>query len=212
MCGLPGTGKTTAARHMAPAVHAEILSTDGVRRQILKECTLQEILESKDPMLCDIQRVFDALPSIPSKYQNMIWLQNEMVYEEVVKRTSYGLKEKSMILDGTFSKRKVRERLYETAKDSNQNPYVVYCICPEEIVKKRFDRRRATIDELSNVDKMSIYFKVKLAFEDPLQDDAPVITYDSEKLSVSIQNAERGLSSEISLIESLLESISAPRT
>jgi len=212
MCGLPGTGKTTAARHMAPVLHAEILSTDGVRRQILKQCTLQEIIESKDPMQCDIQRVFDALPSIPVEYQNMIWLQNEMVYEEVVKRTSHGLKERSMILDGTFSKRKIRERLYEAAKDSRQNAYVVYCTCPEEIVRQRFEKRRATMDELSNVDKMSIYFKVKLAFEDPLRDHVPVVIYDSDRLSVSVQSAELGDSSEISLIESLLKSISAPRT
>jgi len=117
-----------------------------------------------------------------------------------------------MILDGTFSKRKIRERLYEAAKDSRQNAYVVYCTCPEEIVKQRFEKRRATMDELSNVDKMSIYFKVKLAFEDPLRDHVPVVIYDSDRLSVSVQSAELGDSSEISLIESLLKSISAPRT
>jgi len=110
VCGLPATGKSTLAKHLAADLGGEILRTDIIRRELFRDAPLEEVLESKDPMQYDLERIFDRQEVIPEKYQRMIWKQKEMVYDELLKRVERLLKKGvNVILDGTFYKRNLRE-------------------------------------------------------------------------------------------------------
>jgi|YelNatPaOPRAMG01_1025707.scaffolds.fasta_scaffold02258_13 predicted kinase len=205
MCGLPATGKTTVAEALAKVIKAVILRTDLIRREIFKEGKLEEVLSSKEPLIYDLQRVFDPLPKIPEEYQKLIWKQNEIVYEELLRRTENLLRQgENVILDGTFSKKALRNKVYGIAKAYHKNVYLVYCTCDEEIIEKRLSYREREKERLSNVTKMDVYYKVKENFEEPFKDDVPIVHYDSGKDEVEIWNKHLGNEKEIKLIVSAI--------
>jgi len=39
ICGLPGTGKTTIAKKLAPIINAIVLSTDKIRKELISNPT-----------------------------------------------------------------------------------------------------------------------------------------------------------------------------
>lgn len=207
LCGLPSTGKTTAARYLAVSARATILATDEVRRQLFKRCDMQELLTAADPMKCDIQRLFDPLPNIPEKYQQMIWKQNAMVYEEILRRIPALLSEGNGVLDGSFSSKSTRQRAYSVSMSMGHRPYLVHCVCPEPIVRRRLERRPLITDEPSNVVTMYVYNKVKERFQPPSSEGVTVFTYDSDSNLVSIEDAHLGERAEIAAIERGLSSI-----
>ena len=86
ICGLPVTGKSTLAKHLAIDLGGEVLRTDIIRRELFRDASLKEVLESKKPMRYDLERIFDRQKVIPEKYQRMIWKQKEIVYDELLKR------------------------------------------------------------------------------------------------------------------------------
>ncbi|MGC8577553.1 MAG: AAA family ATPase [Thermoproteota archaeon] len=201
MCGLPATGKTTVAEALAKVIKAVILRTDLIRREIFKEGKLEEVLNSREPLIYDLQRVFDPLPKIPEEYQKLIWKQNEIVYEELLRRTENLLRQgENVILDGTFSKKALRNKVYDVAKAYHANVYLVYCTCDEKIIEQRLSRREKEKERLSNVTKMDVYYKVKANFEEPSRDGVPIVHYDSGKDEVEIWNKNLGDEKEIKLI------------
>jgi len=207
MCGLPCTGKTTVAKHVTPGIDARMLMTDEVRRELFKKCTFRELLSSGNPLAYDIQRVFDDQTSIPEEYQKLIWRQNEMVYDELLDRTPALLSRGNVILDGTFSKRKVRERAYSISMDARHDVYLIWCICGDEIIVERLMRRHRATDRLTNVATIEVFNKVKQGFEDPSHDDVAMIVYDSGSGSVQVRNEERADAEEASMLVSLIGSI-----
>lgn len=207
LCGLPRTGKTTAARHIAVTARATVLATDDVRRQLFKECSMQELLRADDPMRCDIQRLFDPLPTIPDNYQQLIWKQNAMTYEEMVRRIPSFLSKGNTILDGSFSRKSVRESAYSIARSMGHRPYLIYCVCAESIVRRRLERRHVPTGDSSNVVTLQVYTKVKEKFEAPLKDDATVFTYDSGTDSAVVRNEHLGAETEMAAIDEGLRSI-----
>jgi len=212
LCGLPRTGKTTAARYLATTAHATVLATDDVRRQLFKECSMQELLRADDPMRYDIQRLFDPLPTIPDKYQQLIWKQNAMTYEEMVRKIPSFLSRGNTILDGSFSRKSVRERAYSIARSMGHRPYLVYCVCAESVVRRRLERTNVSTDDSSNVVTFDVYIKVKERFEVPLKDDVTVFTYDSGTNSAAVRNEHLGAETEMAAIDKGLRSIVVRRT
>lgn len=205
MCGLPATGKTTVAEALAGRIKAIVLRTDSLRREIFKEGKLEEVLRSKDPLTYDLQRVFDPLPKIPEEYQKLIWKQNEIVYEELLRRTEDLLRQgKNVILDGTFSKKTLRNRVYDVARAYRANVYLIYCTCDEKIIEQRLLSRKNKEKSLSNVTKMDIYYKVKANFEDPSEDNVLIVHYDSGRDEVEIWNKNFGNEEEVKLIISAI--------
>jgi hypothetical protein len=189
VCGLPGTGKTTLAKHLSSEFKGRILRTDQIRRDLFKTADLDEVLESDDPMQYDLERVFDKQKTIPEKYQQMIWRQKEAVYAELLRRVGELLEEgHNVILDGTFYKRRLRDEVYAVARKAGVETYTIECRCPEEIVKERLEKRGEIPDELSNVDKMEIYKTVKNVYESPVSDPVPVILYDTFSGEVETRN------------------------
>jgi len=209
MCGLPLTGKTTAARWLVAETGATLLSTDGLRRELFEQCTLEQLLKSNEPMRYDLQRIFDPLPNIPEGYQQLIWKQNALVYEEVMKRTPALLSRNSVVLDGTFSKRKVRGEVYSTAKLCGHRPYLIHCVASEEVISRRLKKRPSSTEDLSYVVTMDVYLKVKERFENPAPDDVTVFRYDSGEGSVIVRNEQLGDPAEIEVIERVLRTRAA---
>ncbi|RLI11147.1 hypothetical protein DRO35_05500 [Candidatus Bathyarchaeota archaeon] len=218
VCGLPATGKSTLAKHLAIDLGGEILRTDIIRRELFKDASLEEVLESKDPMQYDLERIFDRQEVIPEKYQCMIWRQKEMVYDELLKRVERLLKKgTNVILDGTFYKRNLRDRIYSLSRRMKTRTYLIECRCSETVIKKRVAGRRKIRDEASNVDKMRIYYIVKKAYESPLSDPVPIILFDTYQEKFEIKNSELGDEDLHRIVESIGRfvqrfSTSAPRT
>lgn len=218
VCGLPATGKSTLAKHLAIDLGGEILRTDIIRRELFKDASLKEVLESKDPMRYDLERVFDRQKVIPEKYQCMIWRQKEMVYDELLKRVERLLKKgTNVILDGTFYKRNLRDRIYSLSRRMKTRTYLIECRCSETVIKKRVAGRRRIRDEASNVDKMRIYYIVKKAYESPISDPVPIILFDTYQEKFEIRNGELGGEDLRRIVESIGRfvrrfSTSAPRT
>ena len=126
VCGLPGTGKSTVAKHLSSDLGGEILRTDIIRRELFKDASLEEVLKAEDPMQYDLERIFDRQRSIPDYYQRMIWKQKMMVYDELIRRAeALLLRRNNVILDGTFYKRSLRERIYAVSKRLNVPAYLI---------------------------------------------------------------------------------------
>lgn len=195
LCGLPVTGKTTAARQLAEDTNGKILRTDVIRRKLFEESTLEEVMNSDDPMRYDLERIFDDQETIPEKYQEMIWKQKKMVYDELFRRIEVRLTERqTVILDGTFYKRSLRERVYSIARKTDARVYLVECNCSEDYIKERLSRRKEIPDEASNVDKLKIYYTVKESYERPTDtgDPVPTIIYDTGLQEIETHNTEQG--------------------
>jgi predicted kinase len=209
MCGLPLTGKTTAARWLVAETGATLLSTDGLRRELFEQCTLEHLVKSKEPIKYDLQRIFDPLPSIPDNYQQLIWKQSDLVYEEVMRRTPVLLSRNSVVLDGSFSRRRAREEVYSAAKLAGHRPYLIHCVASEEVISKRLKKRASSTEDLSYVVTMDVYLKVKERFEDPASDSVAMLRYDSGNGNIVIRNAQLGSQIEIATIERVLRTRAA---
>lgn len=209
MCGLPLTGKTTAARWLVAETGATLLSTDGLRRELFEQCTLEQLLKSNEPIKYDLQRIFDPLPSIPDNYQQLIWKQSDLVYEEVMRRTPVLLSRNSVVLDGSFSRRKTREETYSAAKLAGHRPYLIQCVASEEVISKRLKKRASSTEDLSYVVTMDVYLKVKERFEDPASDSVAMLRYDSGNGGVIVHNAQLGDQIEIATIERVVRTRAA---
>jgi len=138
--GLPGTGKTTIAETLAKDIDAIVFSTDKIRKMIFEKPVYNE--EDK-----------------------------RIVYNELFSQTGkYLAIGKNVILDGTFYTKALRERAKEIGKSFCEEVYFVYCETPEELLKKRINKRK---DTFSNAD-YSVYLKMKKIFEE-FEEDVIII-------------------------------------
>ena len=212
VCGLPGTGKSTLARHLSSDLGGEVLRTDLIRRELFQNASLKEVLRSDDPMRYDLERIFDSQEEIPEEYQRIIWKQKEMVYDELLRRVEMLLEKGSnVILDGTFYKRRMRERIYSLSKKSGIPTYLIECRCPEKTVEDRLIKRQRIPNEVSNVKKMQIYRTVKKAYEPTVSDPVPIIIFDTflEKIEVrNVKSKDEALRRIIRSIERLTRKFS----
>ncbi|MCS7119894.1 MAG: ATP-binding protein [Nitrososphaerota archaeon] len=193
ICGLPGTGKSTLAKLLAGEMGADVLRTDIIRNEMFKEATLDEVLMSTDPMQYNLEQVFNGQRVIPSEYQNMIWRQKQMVYDELLRRTESLLRRgRTVILDGTFYRRDLRNQLYLMAKAEGVPAYVIECRCPIRILRYRFNMRQRIPDDASHASSMKVYRKVKSVYESPALDNVPLIIYDSGRQRAKTLNVAEG--------------------
>jgi hypothetical protein len=130
VCGLPGTGKSTIGNRIAKKLGAKLLRTDIIRKEILEKPTYTE--EEK-----------------------------EMIYKITFLIARYLLESgQSVVLDGTFYKRKLRKEIYETARKTNTSLEIIECTAPKEVIKQRMKKPRKE----SNAD-YDVYEKIKRKFE-----------------------------------------------
>ncbi len=102
-CGLPGVGKTTLARSVASRTGAIILSSDKIRKELIKYPTYTR---------AEGRLIYDVLMLL-TKYI-----------------TAAGI---HCILDATFNRERSRKEVEFRLRSNDVQLYVIECTCPEEI-------------------------------------------------------------------------------
>ena len=111
-CGLPGVGKSTLARSVACRTGASILSSDKIRKELIRYPTYTRT---------EGRLVYDVLMLL-TKYL-----------------TADGI---DCILDATFNRERSRMEVENKLGSNNVQLYVIECTCPEEIVLARLRNRK----------------------------------------------------------------------
>jgi predicted kinase len=112
VCGLPGVGKTTFVKDLAPPMRAVILSTDKIRKELIP----RPKYDWKERRL-----IYDILILL-AKY-----LSNAGV---------------NCILDATLIKERSRQEIKKELDSITKNIHIIECVCPEDIIVKRLRKRR----------------------------------------------------------------------
>ncbi len=119
VCGPPGVGKTTVAEAVADRVDGELFRTDVVRKELFPD---------------------------PGYGEH----ETDAVYEAVFRRARAQLQDgQTVVLDGTFHKRKWRSRAREVASSTDVDLRIVRVECEEDIVEERIEQRE---DDESDAD------------------------------------------------------------
>jgi aminoglycoside phosphotransferase family enzyme/predicted kinase len=109
--GLPGTGKTTVARELASHLDAQVLSTDEMRKRVLRELGYTERKKKR-------------------VYEEMFRVAQDLLHRD-----------KNVILDATFFRKDLRDKSFEIGEKSQEPVFLLKIECPEETVKKRIEKR-----------------------------------------------------------------------
>ena len=112
VCGLPGVGKTTIAKDLAPLINAVVLSTDKIRKELIPNPTYKK-QEKK--------LIYNVL-LIVAKYLHQAGI--------------------NCILDATFNTENSRKELRKKLGLSQEQISIVECICPDDIVISRLKDRK----------------------------------------------------------------------
>ncbi len=144
--GLMGTGKSFLARKIAPILEAEVIRTDIVRKELLGVAHREHHYEAFGQGIYSLE--------ITEK----TYAQARNLAEELI------LSGKSVIIDASFKEHRERIRAYNLARKLEEDFFVIECICPEEIVKKRLETRITDTEEVSD-GRWEIYETQKNNFE-----------------------------------------------
>jgi predicted kinase len=113
-CGLPGVGKTSLAKELAPLINAVVLSTDKLRKELIPNPTYTK--EEKE-------LIYDVMLLVARYLHNAAGV--------------------NCILDATFnteeSRENARKKLGNTSPDQI---YIIECGCPEDIIISRLKARK----------------------------------------------------------------------
>ncbi len=112
ICGLPGVGKTTVAKNLAPLIDASILSTDKIRKEFISNPTYQR---EERALIYDVMILL-------AKYLHQAG--------------------RNCILDATFNKEYSRNQVKNMLKISDDQFFIVECTCPEKIIFSRLKNRK----------------------------------------------------------------------
>ncbi len=143
VCGLPATGKSNLGRNLARKLKAQVLNTDVVRKDLIKK-----------PAYTDDEK--------------------ELVYKVTFLIARYLiLNRRNVVIDGTFYKKRLRERVRKIATMTHTKYRIVECTCPEDLIRERMARRAQRKHSLSDAD-FDVYEKIKSEFE-PIEEDHIVV-------------------------------------
>ena len=120
--GLPGAGKSSFARRLAPAIDAVILESDALRR-VLFALPVHSPAEST--------RLFRALHRVA----------RQLLREGV-----------NLIIDATSLRRSDRAPVYATAEATGAQLHVLHFVAPEPVILQRLEHRLATGEDVLAAD------------------------------------------------------------
>ena len=112
VCGLPGAGKTTFAKKLAPLINAVVLSTDKIRKELMVSPTYEK---EERKLIYDV----------------MILLAKYL-----------GDTGTNCILDATFNKEYSRTEVKKKLEIPDKDFFVIECTCPEDIIISRLKERK----------------------------------------------------------------------
>jgi predicted kinase len=112
VCGLPGVGKTTFAKKLAPLIDAIILSTDKIRKEMIESPTYEK----------EERRLIYDIMILLAKYLH-----------------DSGT---NCILDATFNRERSRTEVKTKLGIPDKEFFVIECLCPENVVIPRIKKRK----------------------------------------------------------------------
>ena len=112
VCGLPGVGKTTFAKKLAPLINATVLSTDKIRKELI------------------------SLPTYEKEERRLIY--DVMVLSAKYLHNSGA----NCILDATFNREESRTEVKKKLRIQDREFFVIECTCPENIIISRLKERK----------------------------------------------------------------------
>ncbi len=159
VCGLTGTGKTTAATSLAERLGIEALSSDVVRKELAG-------IEPEEHRLDRFEKGI---------YRSAF---TEKAYAELIRRGKSSLKEgRSIILDATFSRATHREAVVKVVKEAGANLHFIECTACEDVIKLRLEKRLGEKGAVSD-GRWEIYERQKGIYE---KISEPHVTVDTAK-------------------------------
>ncbi|MGA6990019.1 MAG: AAA family ATPase [Nitrososphaeraceae archaeon] len=111
-CGLPGVGKTTLAASVAKKTGATILSSDKIRKELIRYPTYASV---------EGRLIYDVL-MLMTKYLSAAGID--------------------CILDATFNRERSRKDVENRLRLNKVQLYVIECTCPEDVVFERLRNRK----------------------------------------------------------------------
>jgi aminoglycoside phosphotransferase family enzyme/predicted kinase len=128
--GSVGTGKSTAAKALADGLQGVVISSDRVRKHLLR--------------IAPTERA-DASSYTPA--------QKARVYAELLPRAAAVIDSgRTAILDATWGRRQDREMVLRWARDRGVRAFFVEARCAGEVARERLRRRAAAADDASDAD------------------------------------------------------------
>ncbi len=134
VCGLPATGKSTVSRNIATKLKATILSTDIIRKKLFSK------------------------PTYSSEEKRLIYKTMLLVAEYLLRS------DRNVVLDGTFYKRSLRQKVYNVSKKTGSRLAIVECRATNNNIKRRMGRRSKRKNDPSDAD-YEVYKKIRGEFE-----------------------------------------------
>jgi predicted kinase len=115
--GLPGSGKSTFARRLAPQIGAAVLESDALRRLLFGQPTYSPI---------ESQRLFEAIRASAREL------------------LEHG---RNVFIDATNVKESDRQPFYALARETGARLLVLHFTTPKTIIEQRLTRRRHGLDQ-----------------------------------------------------------------
>ncbi len=112
ICGLPGVGKTTLAKSLAPLIEGIVLSSDKIRKELFPSPTYSQTEQNT---------VFDAMIT-GAKNLNDVGT--------------------NCILDATFNREQSRIEVKNKLGLSDNQFHIIECVCNEDITMSRLESRK----------------------------------------------------------------------
>jgi aminoglycoside phosphotransferase family enzyme/predicted kinase len=130
--GLMGSGKSYQARALAARLGADIIRTDLLRKDLFN-------IKPTDRRLEDFGKGI---------YSDDI---SRLVYDNAYDLAAQKIKQgQSVIIDASFKRRAERQKAMEIAQNLGARFYILECICPDEITRKRLEKRSQKNDNASD--------------------------------------------------------------
>jgi predicted kinase len=141
MAGLPATGKSTIAAHLARELDGVVLSKDQVRAALFPAPVLDYSTTEND---ISMDAIFRAAAYI---------------------RTTFP--QRTVIIDGrTFLRPKQVEDLFARAASLGETPWIIECVCSDDVARQRLERDRASGMHPAKNRDFALYRAVKAQAEE----------------------------------------------
>jgi aminoglycoside phosphotransferase family enzyme/predicted kinase len=141
-CGVAGSGKSTLARELAARLKCEHIASDVVRDEVVPR----------------------GRPPAERYTQAASMRVYQILYEGAARALS---EKRTVILDGTFTRKEVRQRAVTAAKSANAYAIVIHAACTPENIEAHMHQREAARDAFGSEADPAVAREQLAGFETP---------------------------------------------